>query len=239
MGRCQYDQETNRLFYIDTATGKRQWEHPNGTEAGISDSSRFREQMDIYEESVARYNRAHGIGADTGSPRMSEQSSRGQNSLEGELGKDEQSRMVEPIRSNNNKGGTSRRDHERGNTANEGVTRLSASDFLLGDDDDGFGGNRVPREYRRKYMATDVSNDDDNEASYFGGNEGFGGGAVYNYIDHNNTGGSEGRFVGSSRNNRSYSLDLSDSRVGHGNFFNRGSTDDDFFDQINSGWAVR
>ncbi|KAF9351630.1 hypothetical protein BGX26_010408 [Mortierella sp. AD094] len=238
--RCQYDQETSRLFYIDTATGKRQWEHPNGTEAGASDSAQFREQMDIYEESVARYNRTYGVGAGAGagSPQMSKQFSHGRNPLERDSGKGERSSIVEPISSNNNEGGTSRGIREMSNTADDGVAELTASAFLLGDDDDENGGNQVPYEYERKYKATDLSNDDDG-GSFFGGNNGFGGGAAYNYIDHNNNNhnsSSEGRFIGSGRNNQASFLDLSDNRGGNGNFFKERSANDDFFDRSNSGW---
>ncbi|KAF9190711.1 hypothetical protein BGZ50_009852 [Haplosporangium sp. Z 11] len=58
------------------ATGQRQWEHPNGEAAGAAESARFREQMNLYEQSLANYNRMYMNGAG-GTPQMSQQSQGG------------------------------------------------------------------------------------------------------------------------------------------------------------------
>ncbi|KAF9955335.1 hypothetical protein BGZ72_003821 [Mortierella alpina] len=70
---CQYDSMTRHLFYINTMTHERQWEHPNGAAATATDSAQFRQQMTAYEQNVASYNRMYGTGATAGTPQMSQQ----------------------------------------------------------------------------------------------------------------------------------------------------------------------
>ncbi|KAF9961581.1 hypothetical protein BGZ70_008246 [Mortierella alpina] len=72
---CQYDSMTRHLFYINTMTHERQWEHPNGAAATATDSAQFRQQMTAYEQNVASYNRMYGVGATAGTPQMSQQNS--------------------------------------------------------------------------------------------------------------------------------------------------------------------
>ncbi|KAK3846127.1 MAG: WD40-repeat-containing domain protein [Linnemannia gamsii] len=57
---CQYDPQSKHLFYINTATGQRQWENPNGPAASANDAAQFREQMNSYEQQLANYNRGGG-----------------------------------------------------------------------------------------------------------------------------------------------------------------------------------
>ncbi|KAF9934863.1 hypothetical protein BGZ75_004599 [Mortierella antarctica] len=70
---CQYDSMTRHLFYINTTTHERQWEHPNGAAATATDAAQFRQQMTAYEQNVASYNRMYGTGAAAGGPQMSQQ----------------------------------------------------------------------------------------------------------------------------------------------------------------------
>ncbi|KAF9575979.1 hypothetical protein EC968_000942 [Mortierella alpina] len=70
---CQYDSMSRHLFYINTVTHERQWEHPNGAAATATDSAQFRQQMTAYEQNVASYNRMYGMGATAGTPQMSQQ----------------------------------------------------------------------------------------------------------------------------------------------------------------------
>ncbi|KAF9116026.1 hypothetical protein BGX27_005259 [Mortierella sp. AM989] len=224
-GWCQYDVETSRLFYIDTTTGKQQWDHPNGAEAGASDSSQFREQLDVYEQKVERYNRANGIaGADAGYPQMSKQFSQGHNaSGTGSTKNGRSSSIIEPF----DAGRTSTGGGETSSLAEDRTMVPITSAFVLEDAD---GDQPEYSEYEIRYKATDLSNDDGER--YFGGNNTFGDGSGYNCIDHSNS--SEGNFVGNGKEGHSRFLDLSGSEGDFGGFFK--DTDDEFYSRINSGW---
>ncbi|KAF8975283.1 hypothetical protein BGZ46_009275 [Entomortierella lignicola] len=231
--RCQYDKETSRLFYIDITTGKRQWEHPNGHEAGLSDAAQFREQMDIYEQNVARYNHTYGIDTRPGTtyPQMSEQFSHGQNPRDSDISKGDRSSVMETSATRREGGETSSR-------AGDVTTRHTTGTFILQDEDDDDDRDHHQARYdgERNYKATDLSNDDGR--AYFSGNDINGFGSGYNSIDHFNS--SEGTFIGSGKghthNVQTNFYDLSDNRVGQGNFLKERTADDDFYDRINSGW---
>ncbi|KAG0272337.1 hypothetical protein BGZ95_011917 [Linnemannia exigua] len=57
---CQNDPQSKHLFYVNTASGQRQWEHPNGPAASANDAAQFREQMNYYEQQLANYYRGGG-----------------------------------------------------------------------------------------------------------------------------------------------------------------------------------
>ncbi|KAF9088088.1 hypothetical protein BGX23_007670, partial [Mortierella sp. AD031] len=65
---CQYDPQSRHLFYVNTATGQRQWEHPNGLQSTANDAARFREQMNLYEQQLSNYYNRGGVN-----PQMSQQ----------------------------------------------------------------------------------------------------------------------------------------------------------------------
>ncbi|KAG0211150.1 hypothetical protein BGX28_008460 [Mortierella sp. GBA30] len=75
---CQYDPMSRYLFYVNTATHERQWEHPNGAAATATDAAQFRQQMTAYEQNMAAYNQMYGSrAASAPAPQMNQQGSQG------------------------------------------------------------------------------------------------------------------------------------------------------------------
>lgn len=172
---CQYDPTSKHLFYVNTATGERSWEHPNGPTCGANDATQFREQVLLYEQGMLNYNRmAQGGGA--GYPQMSQQYPQqpGYGNTGGMLG--------------GGRGGM-------GGFAKGGMTGLLAGSLLGstfgGNRGDGYGGGGGGG-----YGGNNGYSDHSNDAGggFFGGSDGYGGGN-WGGTDYNQ--GSGGGFLDS------------------------------------------
>ncbi|KAF9437825.1 hypothetical protein BGZ76_010989 [Entomortierella beljakovae] len=236
---CRYDKEVSRLFYVNTSTKKSQWNHPYGVEAWESDSSQFRDQLDAYERSLAKYNQTHGVNNNNNNTiaevipepsagnRMSEQYSKGQNPLDNDDTKGRTSTTVEP-----SGGGLSTVEIELSNMNQFESIKPSKSPFTLGNDDDDHDYDDRPVTFGYgNYKSNDYCSE--NRGVYDEEND-FVEGTGVNSIDHNNN--SEGKFVGGGRDNNSKSLDLSDSRDGYRNYFKGQAAKDEYYSSGINGW---
>ncbi|KAF9403986.1 hypothetical protein BGZ94_004431 [Podila epigama] len=83
---CQYDPQSQHLFYVNTTTGARQWEHPKGATFTTNDATQFREQLNLYNANMQSHNSRYGGGAAGAPPGMSQPYNPGRGSMGGRGG---------------------------------------------------------------------------------------------------------------------------------------------------------
>ncbi|KAF9026972.1 hypothetical protein BGZ52_005199, partial [Haplosporangium bisporale] len=170
---CQYDPQSSHLFYINAATGERQWEHPKSASCTANDAAQFREQLNLYQANLqAHYSRYGGSGGMQ--PNMSQQYN---NQYQGRTG------YGNPMA-----GGGGGRSN-MGGMAKGGMMGLLAGTLLGGALGSHYNNNNNDNNYNGGGNgANDHSND--NGGGFFGGDDGHGGGSG------GNTGGSDTFFGG-------------------------------------------
>ncbi|KAG0301114.1 hypothetical protein BGZ98_008607 [Dissophora globulifera] len=164
---CEYDWQSKHLYYVNNATGRRQWDHPNGATDAEVDASKYADQMELYEQSMANYTRTYG------DPQMSQAYYNSNSSDSNYSASISQDPFDENGKNNRYTAPSGGGCSGMGKMAKGGMMGL-AVDSVIDDD------YRKRHEYRDGNSGygidTNYNDNSHNGAGFFGGSDGYGGG---------------------------------------------------------------